>query len=265
MSVSTERSRQPRKAIVAAIHLRLREAILGGQFPPGAVLSQVRLAEEYGVSRTPMREALRMLQEEGLVQAEPNLRARVANFQLDDLEAISGQRILLSSLATYLTVPHMDGQTLETMADLLERMRRATAGNDRERWRVANIAFHERHFSRAPELLLQDMRRLQERSALYRSIWLRDEPHLDAQSDTEHELILKACRKGDALEAMHGIARHNARVAITVMTHAIPEREPTTIRTALQFALGGDGGVVALTSFPGPRSPARGAASRATR
>ncbi len=202
------------------------------------MLSQVTLAKEYGVSRTPMREALRMLQEEGLVTQEPNRRARVADFRLDDLEAISAQRILLCALATYLTVPHLEPSSLDEVLEAFERMRKAATSGDAERWRSADVMFHEAHQSRAPVLLRQDIHRLQERSALYRSIWLRDEPHHDAQSQLEHELIAEACRRRDAVEAMRGVARHQARIAIAAMTRAIPEREPVTIRTALQLALG---------------------------
>jgi DNA-binding GntR family transcriptional regulator len=59
----------------------------------------------FGVSQAPLREALRLLQEEGLIEAESNRRARVATFHLDDLEAIAAQRIPLSALATAITVP----------------------------------------------------------------------------------------------------------------------------------------------------------------
>lgn len=246
----------PHRAAVAAIHLRLREAILRRKLHPGDVLSQVTLANEYGVSRTPMREALRMLQEEGLVTQEPNRRARVADFRLDDLEAIAAQRILLSAFATYLTVPHLDAAALAELSEAFERMRKAGTNGDAERWRSADVAFHEAHQSRAPVLLRQDIRRLQERSGLYRSIWLRDEPHHDAQSQLEHDLIAEACRRRDAVEAMRGVARHQARIAIAAMTRAIPEREPVTIRTALQLALG-DG----LT----PPSGVRRSPSRSTR
>lgn len=62
---------------VVFLHARLRKMILNGTIPPGSMLSQVKLAETLGVSRIPLREALRMLQEEGLVEAEHNQRARV--------------------------------------------------------------------------------------------------------------------------------------------------------------------------------------------
>jgi DNA-binding GntR family transcriptional regulator len=223
---------------VQAVHAQLRQDILRGKLPPGSLLVQLQLAAEYGVSRTPLREALRMLQEEGLVHAENNRRARVAEFRLDDLEAISAQRILASALATSLTVGHLDAAAVTRMEALLADMRAASQADQADAWRRANVAFHDTHYAQAPPLLLQDMRRLTERNNLYRAIWTRDEPHLDAQSESEHRTILDACRARDVTGATRAIARHNARIAITVMAIAIPEREPVTIRTALQLALG---------------------------
>jgi DNA-binding GntR family transcriptional regulator len=226
------------KPDVETIHRELREQILGGHIPAGALLSQVELAESFGVSRTPLREALRMLQEEGLIQAENNRRARVATFQLDDLEAISGQRILLSSLATYITVPHLDAADQAALADAYQAMASASASDDVAAWRAADAAFHAVHYSRAPKRLHQEVIRLAERNDLYRSVWLRDTPHRDQQTVLEHDRILAACQERNVLDAVHGIARHQARIAITVLTHAVPEREPTIIRAALQLVLG---------------------------
>ncbi|MGH3249042.1 MAG: GntR family transcriptional regulator [Trebonia sp.] len=232
-------SDQPRaKPDVGRIHKELREQILAGLIPAGTLLSQVELAESFGVSRTPLREALRMLQEEGLIQAENNRRARVVTFHLDDLEAISGQRILLSSLATYITVPHLDSGDHAAMADSCEAMAAAAEADDIDRWRAADAAFHAVHYSRAPQRLHHEVLRLAERNDLYRSVWLRDAPHRDSQTGIEHERILRACEQHSVLDAVHGIARHQARIAITVLTHAVPEREPAIIRAALQLVLG---------------------------
>jgi DNA-binding GntR family transcriptional regulator len=226
------------KPDVGKIHRELREQILVGQIPAGTLLSQVELAESFGVSRTPLREALRMLQEEGLIQAENNRRARVATFHLDDLEAISGQRILLSALATYITVPHLGEDDYAAMASSCEAMAAATDADDVAGWRAADAAFHAVHYSQAPQRLHHEVIRLAERNDLYRSVWMRDAPHRDTQTVIEHDRILQACKQRGVLDAVHGIARHQARIAITVLTHAVPEREPAIIRAALQLVLG---------------------------
>ena len=77
---------------VPPLHAYLRSCILDGRLPPGTKLSQATLADQLGVSRTPMREVLRMLQEEGLVTSEPNQRMRVAG--LDPVELDSDYRQL---------------------------------------------------------------------------------------------------------------------------------------------------------------------------
>src|SRR3954452_11311093 len=105
---------------IAAIHDELREAILRGDLPAGAVLSQLRLAEDFGVSRGPVREALRLLQREGLVEAELNRRARVADFSLGDLEQLYAMRIVNEALAVRTTVPRLTAQQLQEVHRALE-------------------------------------------------------------------------------------------------------------------------------------------------
>src|SRR5882762_1619922 len=90
--------REPNDHAASAVHHHLRSLILNGTLTPGSTLNQVELAPRLGVSRTPLREAIRMLQEEGLVEAEPQKRARIVGFDPADLEAAYVQRILLESL-----------------------------------------------------------------------------------------------------------------------------------------------------------------------
>jgi DNA-binding GntR family transcriptional regulator len=234
---SSRMGRRDPSLTVRSVHRRLRNEILNGNFPFGAALPQVQLAERYGVSRTPLREALRLLEEEGLIYAESNHRARVAEFRFDDLEAISAQRILLSSVATAVTTPLLSNADIENMADCLDLMARAK-DRDAGAWAKANVRFHAVHMSHAPLLLRQDFLRLSDRNALYRSVWTRDAPHSDPQSVIEHSMIARACEDRDPVAAAHGIARHQARIAIAVMAGVIPEQEPATIRAALNIVLG---------------------------
>src|SRR3954468_9282845 len=97
------------------VHRTIREAILDGKLEPGTTMSQVTLADELGVSRTPLREALRMLQNEGLIESEPNRRVRVSSLSLAGLEELYTIRIPLEVTALRLSVPRM---TPEEVAQL---------------------------------------------------------------------------------------------------------------------------------------------------
>src|SRR5258708_23820615 len=118
------------KIAAAQVHTRLRQMILDGTVPPGTVLSQVQLAQEIGVSRTPLREALRMLQAEGLVLAEYNHRVRVADIDISELEYFYASRIMLESLAIALTVPCLSQEDIDRLASTLDQMHAASERRD---------------------------------------------------------------------------------------------------------------------------------------
>lgn len=235
--VSTRSVRSSPSLTVRTVHRKLRDEILAGFYPFGAVLPQGQLAERYGVSRTPLREALRLLEEEGLINAESNRRARVAEFRFDDLEAISAQRIVMSAIATAVTVPQLTDAEVKDMRREFEHMEKARV-RDASGWRLANTHFHDCHMAHAPLLLRQDLDRLSDRSALYRSVWARDAPHSDPQTVLEHMSIMQASELRDGVAAAHSMARHQARIAMGVMAGVVPEQEPATIRAALNMVLG---------------------------
>ena len=85
----------PRAQGGPAILAALREAISSGQLAPGAVLRQAELAEQFGTSRIPVREALNALQAEGLVQIEPNRGAFVTTLSAEELHELFDLRVLL--------------------------------------------------------------------------------------------------------------------------------------------------------------------------
>src|ERR1700743_3766248 len=100
----------PARQSAEYVHRRVREAILEAELPPGETMSQVALAEDLGVSRTPLREALRMLQGEGLIEARPNRRVRVAPMSADDLEQLYAVRVALEAQALRLAIPRMSAE-----------------------------------------------------------------------------------------------------------------------------------------------------------
>src|SRR3954469_9374101 len=108
---------------IPALHTYLRECVLDGTLTPGTKLSQVALAEQLGVSRTPLREVLRMLQEEGLVEIEPNQRTRVAGLDPQELDDLYASRILLETVALSMTIGHFGTKARAEAKRMLTAMR----------------------------------------------------------------------------------------------------------------------------------------------
>src|SRR5882757_8477757 len=124
------------------VHTYLRECILDGTLTPGTKLSQVSLAKQLGISRTPLREVLRMLQEEGLVEIEPNQRTRVSGLDPQELDDVYASRILLETLALSMTIGHFGAASRKEAKRLLTTMRRAAKSGDFGAWFAAHADYH---------------------------------------------------------------------------------------------------------------------------
>ena len=111
------------------------------------MLSQVKFARDMGVSTTPLREAMRLLQAEGLLIAEHNRRARVAPLDPEDIDAVYGSRILVEALAIRLTVPGLTAKDLAQLRSDLEAMAEAGHAQDIRAWEPVHRAFHRRLIS----------------------------------------------------------------------------------------------------------------------
>jgi DNA-binding GntR family transcriptional regulator len=226
--------------------------ILSGALQPGARISQVQLATGLGVSRTPLREALRMLQEEGLVVAKRHHQAQVAELNVEDLEAVYMHRILLESLAVSLTVQTMTAERLDSIEESLSAMK-ALDNGDGEAWEVEHKRFHELLIVGAPQQAQQVIRRLQDRATSYRRLYTRvlsGAIGRRAVGMREHEQVVAACRARDATVAAATLAQHLGRTALTLMTEVVPEHEPLVVRTSLQLVVHSDLRLSALQRLP---------------
>ncbi|WP_197040313.1 GntR family transcriptional regulator, partial [Mycobacterium sp. URHB0044] len=126
-----------------AVHDLLRDRILRGDLAPGSVVSQANLARDLGVSRSPIREACRMLEREGLVVSRHNHRIQVADFSSSDLEQLYATRLVLEPLALTVRVPLLTAAELDEMTSVLDEMRRAADARDYDRFTVPHERFHE--------------------------------------------------------------------------------------------------------------------------
>jgi len=225
----------------AAANLRshLRELILGGSLQPGLVISQVELARSLGVSRTPLREALRMLQEEGLIEAEPNRRARVTRFDPGDLDTVYGCRVMLESLGCVLTVRSFSDEEVERLRTALDAMAEHAKTRSVEEWQVAHREFHRLLVGRASDQFGRTIAAYQDRAERYWVMFIRANGSEGlSMRDAEHRALFEAAARRDAKGTAVLLAKHLSRTALTLMAQLAPEHEPLTVRTALHFVSG---------------------------
>ena len=221
------------------VYSSLRESILNGALPPGESLSQVQLASQLGVSRGPLREAVRMLQREGLVEAEVNRRGRVSSFSIDDLEQLYAMRIVHESLAIRINVPRFTKRDIDALRGCLRRME-ALAGHDLRQWQGVDREFHFTLLAHAGDRLMRTIRELYDHADRYRWLYIKGVPRALSIAADEHKAIFEASAGGDAALAAAHLARHLARTALTVLTHHAPEHDPTTVRAAIRLATGAE-------------------------
>jgi DNA-binding GntR family transcriptional regulator len=224
----------------AQVHDRLRAAILKGELNAGLVVSQVELARSLGVSRTPLREAIRLLQSEGLVEAPTNHRVRISPVSWSDLEQVYAMRISLEATAISLTVPHLTTQTIAELRSSLNRFERAADAGDRDSAAEAHAAFHLGLVACAGDRMRAVIQDLWDHSERYRLMFFRGptgEKIRVRNAQAEHEEIVDACQRGAASTAGELLARHLARTALTILAERAPERNPTAVRCALQLVV----------------------------
>jgi DNA-binding GntR family transcriptional regulator len=218
------------------IHQYLRDLILSNALPPETILSQVEVADCLKVSRTPVREALRMLMEEGLVKAEPNYRCRVLGFDPRELEALYVSRIANEGIAATVTVQSMTDEDVEQLAGLLRQLRKNEKQHNLRRWLKNHRAFHQMLFCRANPLLQKRMTVDNQRSERYvynaAQAGLTD---IFRRAAIEHEEIYQACKRRQPAAVVTLLTDHLAAAAIDIMAELAPSWEPTTLRNAARL------------------------------
>jgi DNA-binding GntR family transcriptional regulator len=222
------------------VHDRLRQAILRAELDPRTPISQVQLAATLGVSRTPLREALRMLQREGLISSEPNRRVRVAELSTADLEQLYATRVLVEALAIRLTVPRCTPGDVAALRAALSEMRRLTDGRDLDAWEAAHRRYHELLRGHAGERIQRLARDLSDHSERYRRVYMAERRTWSTAAE-EHAAILDACVSKGGPAASVLLVRHLARTALTLIASVDPEHEPTGVREALRMVTAGAG------------------------
>lgn len=186
----------------------VRTAILSGVLGPGARLRQEELADVFGTSRIPVREALRALEYEGLVSSEPHRGFTVTALDADDVEEVYALRILLESEAVRLSLPLLTDEDLEDLEDLFREMQEAKTPDEQL---ASRERFYIRLYSVAgrPRLVGLIIRLRQEVARVLRWATIQ-------HSSSIHEHFFEAVRVGDADRAVAHLSGHYQRVALLI-------------------------------------------------
>jgi DNA-binding GntR family transcriptional regulator len=121
---------------------RLLQAILDGGYPPGARIVETRVAREFGTSQAPVREALRDLEALGVVEVTAFRGARVRHPSVEELLEAFEVRAVLETQGAWLAIERVDEDSLRTLDDLVEQMRRSAEAGDAYAEAAADAAFH---------------------------------------------------------------------------------------------------------------------------
>jgi DNA-binding GntR family transcriptional regulator len=185
---------------------RLRERILGGALPGGERLVEGRLSEDLGVSRMPVREALRQLASEGLVTIEPRRGATVTQFSEEQVRELVEVRATLEGLNAKLAAKRHDPEKIRELQEILSEGVRLSETGDAATLMQLNLRFHDALANIAANSVLRDiMRSLRDRTAL---LFTPMNTGRGKQNWQEHAAILRAVIDGDAELAALLATRH---------------------------------------------------------
>jgi DNA-binding GntR family transcriptional regulator len=194
-----ELGKQQRQTSTDTVYLKIRSKILDNEFRPGMQVLEQELVKLFGVSRTPVREALIRLQNESLVEIIPRHGMRVRQVSISDMEEI--YQILTSLEATAAELATMRSPSageLKPFEDACVEMERALVADDLEAWAAADEAFHLHLLKLCGNGRIEGIVRKywdQIHRARYITLRLGPKPH---DSVVEHRAIIEAMRRGDA-------------------------------------------------------------------
>jgi DNA-binding GntR family transcriptional regulator len=196
------------KPLREVIFNTLKEAIIVGELKPGERLMEVQLAEKMGVSRTPVREAIRKLELEGLVTMIPRKGAQVAGLSPKDIVDVLEVRSVLDGLATSLSSVKMKEEQLKELKQINKQFANYVEKGNLQGSIKKDVEFHEVIYrSSGNEKLMQIVSNLREQVQRFRVIYLKDYSN-QKDIESEHEEIIEAIMKRDPEAASYAAKKH---------------------------------------------------------
>ena len=204
----------------------LRESITKGDFPPGMHLVEIPLAEKLGISRGPLREALRILETEGMIESFPGRGSFVTQISERNIREIYSLRIILETEAVKLAIQNGTVEGMDKLNEILQAMFAAAKEKDISEVSSLDFQFHTQIWDMADHKLLKEIleginiqikRYVTVHTTLYKDL---------TKGISDHENILEALRKQDEAEAIELINKH-LKEASQRVTEFFRNREQT--------------------------------------
>lgn len=205
----TLRAPLKRRGMAQDVADRIRDAILAGEIPPGERINEVEMAASLSVSRGPVRDAIVLLRQEGLLQGDWHRGSRVTVFTHKDLEEIYSLRYSIELLAVQRLIAHRTEKDLDLLQVRAEGIERAAALGDRGDMLQSDIAFHDAIYASAGHERLEQVW-LGLRSQIALLLLNRQQGHDDyrARIGPEHWEMFRVIRDQDGAKAEELVREH---------------------------------------------------------
>lgn len=214
-------------SLTMAVQQEVERAILAGEYVPGSKLNEAALALKLGVSRGPVREAFRMLDEAGLVRTEKNRGVFVRNIPIDEAIEIFELRATMEELVGRRLAASMTTQQQQEIETLVHAMEDAVKAGDSHTYHLLNLQFHDRLVEMAGNRKLTEIyRKLIKELSLFRRLNMADGWHMPI-SAIQHRQIVKAIASGDADAAGRTMFEHVIKSKDLTIANDLRRRAPT--------------------------------------
>lgn len=203
------------------VYEELKMQILTGKIVPGTRMMEVELAEDMGVSRTPIREAIRKLEKEGLVTIEPRRGAYASQMSTDDMVEILEVRQNMEGLAAYIAAQRMKPEQFKILKEVEDAYNRAV-----EKGNAADMIKYDTKFhklivaSSNNKILIQMVEQLQEMVLRFRYVYYDDFKRAENMPN-EHQMIMDAIEGSNAEAARIAADNHVAKLKDLVLTEGV--------------------------------------------
>jgi len=197
-----------RQTIASMTVEALRERILRGDYPDGEPLRQDALADELGVSRIPVREALRQLEAEGLVTFSPHRGAVVSSLSLDEIDELFELRAEIECDLLQRAIPKMTKEQLDRATEVLDEFQDALSAGEATRWGPLNWHFHAALYAPAARnFTMGVLQKLHQHSDRYFRMQVLL-AHGGVRANEEHRAIADAVSRKDVMTATQLMRDH---------------------------------------------------------